>query len=558
MARSGKSRKKIIVIIGIIVVILAVVIFMNIKKSKKANVDDTITTVEVKRGDIVSLLEASGTLEAIDQYEITSIIGGEIVADHFEEGDYVKEGQLLYEIDKSSIIKNIDKAENSLKNSQIALSSAYENVSDLQITTPADCVVTKVYIENGDEIGGNAKICDYIDNSNMTLTINFLASQASDIYPGNSAEVEIIGTSDVLYGTVSSVSSGSFTNAFGSPVSQVKISVSNAGGITETTKATAKIGGYACAEPGTFSNFKSGTITSKQSGTVTGFNVNVGDKLYKGQKLAQIYNKSVTDQYTKQQLSYNDAKLSLEDLKDSLEDYSLKATISGKVIKKTMKKGDKISAQSGSTSLAIIADLSAYKFTISVDEADIKKIKVGQEVSVTADALGKQAFTGAVNNVSIIGTSENGVTTYPVEILIENVDNTDLIPGLNVDAKIILGESKNCLIIPANAVSRGNKVKIAGNDEMVTVETGLNDGVNVEIKSGLKEDDKVEFKVIKSGGNNSNSMMGGGMGGAPMGGGNMGGGNMGGGNMRSGSMGSSSTRSGSMGGGAPHPTGNQR
>ncbi len=514
MTRLGKSRKKIIVIISIIVVILSVILFINIKRSKKANVDDAIATVDVTRGDIVSTLEASGTLEAIDQYEITSIIGGEIVADHFEEGDYVQEGQLLYEIEKSSIIKNIDKAENSLKASEIALSSAYENVSDLQITSPADCVVTAVYIENGDEIAGISKVCDYIDNSNMTLTINFLASQASNIYPGNSAEIEIIGTSDVITGTVSSVSTGSLTNDFGSPVSQVKISVSNAGGITETTKATAYIGGYACAEPGTFSSFKSGSIISKQSGTVNNFNINVGDTLKKGQTVASIYNKAVTDQYTRQQLSYNDAKLSLDDLKDSLEDYSLRATISGKVIKKTLKKGDKISAQSGSTSLAIIADLSAYKFTISVDEADIRNIKVGQEASVTADALGKHIFTGFVNNVSIIGTSENGVTTYPVEVLIENVDNTDLIPGFNVDARIIIGESKNCIIIPANAVSRGNKVKLAGKDEEITVETGLNDGKNIEVISGLKEGDKVEIKVIKSSGNGFNSMMtGGGMGG---------------------------------------------
>ena len=56
---------------------------------------------------------------------------------------------------------------------------------------------------------------------------------------------------------------------------------------------------------------------------------------------------------------------------------------------------------------------------MSIDELDIKKVKVGQKVEVSADAFEGQTFSGTVTNVSLESTYSNGVSTYPVTVTLE-------------------------------------------------------------------------------------------------------------------------------------------
>ena len=173
---------------------------------------------------------------------------------------------------------------------------------------------------------------------------------------------------------------------------------------------------------------------------------------------------------------------------------------------------------------------------MSIDELDIRKVKVGQKVAVTADAFEGQSFSGTVTNVSLESTYSNGVSTYPVTVTLD--ETGDLLPGMNVDGVITLEEANGVLAIPVDALMRGNRVYVK--DETVTeqqgpvpagfrsveVETGLTNDSYVEIKSGLSEGDVVY--VAESTASNVNSFMmmpagGGGMGGPP--GGSQGGGN---------------------------------
>ena len=95
---------------------------------------------------------------------------------------------------------------------------------------------------------------------------------------------------------------------------------------------------------------------------------------------------------------------------------------------------------------------------MSVDELDVSSIKVGQSVEITADAVEGETFTGTVTNVSLQSSYSNGVTNYPVTVTLD--DTGSLLPGMNVDAKIILDSSENALVIPANALMRGNRVYV--------------------------------------------------------------------------------------------------
>ena len=166
-----------------------------------------------------------------------------------------------------------------------------------------------------------------------------------------------------------------------------------------------------------------------------------------------------------------------------------------------------------SGSLAVIYDLSYLKLEMNISELDLSKIKDGQTVAITADAIPGEIFEGRVDRVSINGTTANGFTTYPATILLE--DYGGLNPGMNVSADIIVAQLKSALTIPASAVQRGDTVLVpqAGalsedgstvidptKSEERPVTLGGGDGTYVEITSGLNEGDRILVPLQAQGG----------------------------------------------------------
>ena len=553
-----KNNKKKTIIISIIILAILLSIILP-KLFIKAEPVVTTATAQVTRGNITQMIEGSGTIEAIDQYEITSLVSGDILEDFFEEGDMIEKDALMYRIDSSDLDNSIKKANLSLERAELSYNNALKSVNDLNIKSDNKGTIKNLYIKEGDKVSQGAKIADVVDNSTMTLSIDFLSAFAKNISVGETAKVELIGSFAETTGVVTNVATGSMPNEYGVSVTTIEIDVKNPGAILEGDTATATVGEYACNAPGAFAYKNFSTVTSEASGTVTELFVSKNDTVNKGTVLAVLENDSVHDSLKQNSMSLEDARLSLENNNDKLENYNIVAPISGKVIQKNIKAGEKLDNTNASSPMAIISDLSSLIFTISVDELDISQIEVGQKVSVTCDALDGQRFSGIVDNISIVGTSSNGVTSYPVKVLIDNSEETDLIPGMNVDATIVIASKENVLTVPVSAVNRGNTVTLAdGTKKEVTL--GLSDSANVEILSGLSEGDEILIPVINISSDFMNTMMGmrGGMaGGMPPGGmsggmppGGMTGGGMSGGAPRSGMSGNAS-RGGMQGGARP-------
>ena len=212
------------------------------------------------------------------------------------------------------------------------------------------------------------------------------------------------------------------------------------------------------------------------------------------------------------------SRASLENQYKSLNNYSIKSPISGTVIEKYYKKWDK--AESGST-LCTIFDLSSLKMTLNIDELNISKISVGQKVNITSESIEGKAYEGIVTKVNINGTTTNGTTTYPITI--EIAETEGLLPGMNVDAEIIIKSYEHVLTIPLQAVMRGNRVLVPSDVadpnsnapegyKYVEVTTGVANNNYVEIVSGLSEGDEVAVQN-RVANNNLGMMMGGPMGG---------------------------------------------
>ena len=100
------SKKKIIIISTILVVCIIAGIFAA-KGVKRGGEETVIRTAVAKKGNVSVVISGTGTVEANEQYEITSLVKGEIIADYFEEGDIVEKDALLYSIDTKDIENSI-------------------------------------------------------------------------------------------------------------------------------------------------------------------------------------------------------------------------------------------------------------------------------------------------------------------------------------------------------------------------------------------------------------------------------------------------------------------
>lgn len=179
--------------------------------------------------------------------------------------------------------------------------------------------------------------------------------------------------------------------------------------------------------------------------------------------------------------------------------------------------------------------------SVNVDELDILSVILDQEAEITFDAIEDQTFQGSVTKISNSASSSGGVTKYPVQITIPKDESMRI--GMNASATITIENKEDILLIPMNALQeQGNKVFVyTSQDEEGTlsgeteIETGLSDGTNVEVVSGLNEGDTVYYS--RTGSFSSNTEMEGFMGG--FGGGDMPSGGFGGGEMPSGGGGPS-------------------
>lgn len=453
-----KVKKKAVIIAIILLLIIAVIVVFITGRKKTTDTQQSHTEYTVDRGDISVVITGSGAIRANEQYEITSLVTGDVLSSSFDEGDVVHEGDVLYQIDTENVQNSIDKAINSLESARMSYDDAVAEVDKLNVVSNCSGTVVSVYIKDGDSVSKGTKVADIVDDSIMILKIPFNSNDADNLNVGEPITVRLDGSTYELSGSISRISSGAIVSASGVSIKTVEVEVKNPGTLKSGDKAYAYTSHYACNESGTFEVYDERTITTEIAGDVNWIAIGVGDKVSDGQKVAELTSKSVTDSVKKNSLSYDDAQINLDNLYDGMEDYTITAPISGTVISKTTKAGDKLDNSNKSTVMAVIADMSRMLFDISVDELDIAKLKVGQTVSVTAEALEGKSFSGYIDKISIIGTTSNGVTTYPVTVVVNNPEG--LIPGMNVDAEITVQESKDVLCVPISAIMRGNMVAV--------------------------------------------------------------------------------------------------
>lgn len=548
-----KIGKKLLIIILVIAILAGICSGLIIKSKNNSAVKVMYTDSPVERRTITNTITGSSSIKPNDSYNVTTIKSGDITSDTFKEGDVVKKGDKLYQFEDSDAQNSLSTAKNALakaqqayvdavkqkaqtvssnnigtKSAQNAVTKALNSLNDTKnnqyIQSNSAGKVKELSVKEGDHINAGAAVATLYDDSYMKLRIPFNEVDAESIQTGAAATVSVIGSGDTIYGTVKEKSSSAVSTDAHAKVVYVTVEVTNPGALTTNDYGSAEINGVACANTAQFEYVSEGTITSTASGTLENLNIAVGDSVYSGQKVGYVKYDNQNSTMSNAQLSYNDAVLALEKqvlqndtfsqdssiknaqlalddaelgiekAQDAVDDYVVEAPIEGTVVKKNSKAGDTIDSSNATDPLCVIYDLSSVKFSIDVDETEIALVKTGQKATVTADAV-EGEFEGVVTKVPVDGVNENGVTTYTIEIQIENYG--DLLPGMNVDAEIVVEEADNVIAVPVNSVNRGNIVFVK--DDGTTHENDVTDIIKGNKDKSGKTDDNKDDKPQSSG-----------------------------------------------------------
>lgn len=175
----------------------------------------------------------------------------------------------------------------------------------------------------------------------------------------------------------------------------------------------------------------------------------------------------------------------------------VRATIDGLVLDVPVKVGTSViqsNTFNDGTTIAIIADMTKLIFKGTADETEVGSLSVGMPVTITIGALPDYSAEAEIEYISPKGAESNGANTFEIKAAIpaESVDN--LRAGYSANASVILNQSGNVLQVPESIVefSGDSTFVYLLTDSVpeqtfrrIPIATGLSDGINIEVKSGI-------------------------------------------------------------------------
>ncbi|MEE3384979.1 MAG: efflux RND transporter periplasmic adaptor subunit [Prevotella sp.] len=227
------------------------------------------------------------------------------------------------------------------------------------------------------------------------------------------------------------------------------------------------------------------------------------DKVHQALKQAQEEKKAATDnlQVVRDGVSASNA---------SASSTLIRSTISGVILDIPVKVGNSVilsNTFNDGTTIASVADMRDLIFRGNIDETEVGRLREGMLMKITIGALQDLRFDAHLEYISPKATETNGANQFEVKAAVSVPQGSSLRSGYSANAEIELQSAKGVLCVPESAIEFEGEdtyvyvVKGEGSNkkyERKKVVTGLSDGVNIEIRSGLQKADKVRGpKVVE-------------------------------------------------------------
>jgi HlyD family secretion protein len=181
----------------------------------------------------------------------------------------------------------------------------------------------------------------------------------------------------------------------------------------------------------------------------------------------------------------------------------IRSTISGLILDIPVKVGNTVilsNTFNDGTTIATVANMNDLIFRGNIDETEVGKLVQGMPMKITIGALQDTKLQASLEYISPKAVESNGTNQFELKAAVKGMNGAKIRSGYSANAEIVLAEAKHVLTVPESAIEfEGNNTYvyvIKGSGKEVTYErrkvtTGLSDGLNIEIKSGISSKDKV-------------------------------------------------------------------
>lgn len=543
-----KLLKKVIanklILVGVVIVLVLISYFIS---RAFTGTETAVSYVygEVSKGSLISSISGTGQVLAFNEFQIKPKASGDVVYVGVKNGQAVKSGDLIAQLDSSDAQKSVRDAEMSLASAKLSFEKFIQPADELSLLQANNTLtqaqeskdqaeedLTRTYEDGFNKIssafldlptvitGLNNILFGNTYNSNQSNVdyyINSISSnngivqykdsavsayqRARESYDQSfqdyklvsrfSSTTEIESLVDETYETIKAMSDAvkSADNLIQFYKDKLGLIDANKSVSSLVDTALANINSYTSKTNTHLSNiFSVKTSISDDKQAIIIADRSIVEKTKSLENL--IAGPDKLDIQT-QELSIEQKQNSLLDAKEKLADYFIRAPFSGIIGGFSLKKGDSVS--SGTAIASVITDQKIAEITLN--EVDVSKIKIGQKAIMSFDAIDDFSITGEVADMDVMGTVNQGVVSYNVRVSFD-VKDERIKSGMSVSVSIITESKQDVLLVPIGAVksnSGGDYVEMMINGVVIqqTIKTGLSNDTSIEVLEGLNEGDEI-------------------------------------------------------------------
>jgi len=574
----NKSRLRILTINLVIVVAIAAVGYWGYATLHPKAAAAPLSTVTVSRGDVASTVSSSGTVISPSDIALAPATSGTLAKLNVKVGDSVHAGEVLAQMDTTSLKSSLAQAQASLIQAQANLTNAQAtadtasatNAITLQndqnaITTAQNNLSYQQTLISASELTDSENVAtalNKLNNDKATTAQNVAVYQSSvDTAKTNLTNAQLtFNDYEGLYGpsgiTLAFCASINTINQNCTTLTQDNNAVVSAqtaynNALITQQQNLAKDAQTIASDQQAYSDAQATAALNKKKNLQTLASAQASiDSAQSALKLFQLQNSNSTTATTVavDQAQITVAQSNLVTAQKNLAGATVVAPVSGKVasISNTLV-GSTISPNTtptngatSATGFIVLTNVGGLQVTAGFSESDVAKIAVGQSASIAFTALPNATGDAKVASVALLPTTASGATTYTVTFqLVGKI--AGLKPGMTATATVTVADSPNAISVTSRAVTTrgsGSFVNVVTTVKGKQVETptpvvvGIVGDSSDEILSGLKVGELVALPSIVS---TSSSLTGvpstlgaAGLGGGGFGGGRAGGGGFGG------------------------------
>jgi len=192
-----------------------------------------------------------------------------------------------------------------------------------------------------------------------------------------------------------------------------------------------------------------------------------------------------------------------------LSNTQIRSTISGMILDVPIKVGNSViqaNTFNDGTTIASVANMNDLIFRGNIDETEVGKVKEGMPIVLTIGAINGEKFDAELEYISPKGMEQSGAVLFEIKAAVKVPDSVFIRAGYSANAEIVLARSSDVLTIPESTIEFSNDSAFVYvlKDEKASeqifdkklVTIGLSDGINIEIKEGLKGEDKLRGNPV--------------------------------------------------------------